>query len=223
MAAVLSHEARNLLGALGTCVQILRRNPHITRQDQELLDIIQTGSRRLNEIVSELSAFGRPKSPHFEEVDLHELVEQTSALIRRDDRCHSSIVIRHKFEPSSHKVKADRDQLGQILWHLFLNAVQAMGNQGQLRVETQKVGRKMKIAVRDTGPGIPPTVLSHIFEPLYSTKSGGVGLGLAIARRIIEQHGGQITVHSKDGKGTCFMVLLPVEPANNPQQEPRGM
>ena len=221
VAAVLDHESRNLLGALGTCVQILRRSPHITQDDKELLDIIQTGSQRLNEIVSQFSAFGHPKSPNFEEVELHKLIEETFVLLQRDERCSSSIVIRRQFDPSLYNIKADRDQLGQVFWNLFLNAVQAMGDQGQLRVETRRVGREIEILVQDTGPGIPAAVLPNIFEPLYSTKSDGMGLGLAIVRRTLEELGGHITVHSEHGTETRFMMLLPVAPKDFPNQEPR--
>ena len=221
VATVLSHEAHNLLGALTTCVQVLRRNPHLTREDAELLDIIQTGSQRLNEIVSQFSAFEHPKSPNFEEVELHELIEETIVVLQRDERCSSSIVIRRQFDSSLYNIKADRDQLGQVFWNLFLNAVQAMGDQGQLWVETRRVGREIEILVQDTGPGIPAAALPNIFEPLYSTKSDGIGLGLAIVRRTVEELGGHITVHSEHGTGTRFMMLLPVEPKDDSNQKPR--
>ncbi len=211
VAAVLGHETRNLLGALGTCVQVLRKNPQITEDDAELLDIIQSGSRRLNEIVSEFSAFGRSKAFEFEEVELRELVEQTLALLQRDDRCSPSIVMRPQLDPSVRYVRADREQMQQLLLNLFLNAVQAMGDKGQLDVETHRAGREIKILVRDTGPGIPREVLRRIFEPLYSTKSRGAGLGLSIARSIVEGHGGRIAVESENGKGTSFIVRLPIE------------
>ena len=97
-----------------------------------------------------------------------------------------------------------------------------MGDQGQLWVETRRVGREIEILVQDTGPGIPAAVLPNIFEPLYSTKSRGIGLGLAIVRCIVEEHGGQITVHSEHGMRTCFTVLLPAEPKGNPHQEPHA-
>ncbi len=212
VAAVLGHETRNLLGALETCVQLLRRNPHVTGEDAELLDIIQSGSRRLNEIVSQFSTFGNPKARKFEDVQLHELIENGLALLQRDDRCSSTIAVSRRFDAFVHNIKADREQLAQVLWNLLLNAVQAMGDQGRLEVETHRVGKEIKILVRDTGPGIPPAVLPNIFEPLYSTKSRGIGLGLSIARSIVEAHGGRIAVESKNGKGTSFIVRLPIEP-----------
>jgi len=215
VAAAVAHEARNLLGALSTCVQLLRMNPHITGEEADLLDIIQTGSQRLDEIVSDLLAFGRPRPPRFEEVDLHELIDETFALLKRDDRCPSSIVFLHQFDPSLQKVRADRDQLRQVFWNLFLNAVQAMGEKGMLHVETRSVGSQVKVLVRDTGPGIPTTVLPSIFEPFYSTKAGRTGLGLPIVRRIVEEHGGQITVDSQQGVGTCFTLSLLLDPKGN--------
>jgi signal transduction histidine kinase len=212
IAAAVSHETRNFLGALSTCVQLLQKNPHITGPDAELLDIIQSGSQWFNEVVSEVSALGCSSPPHFQDVDLHELIDETFALLQRDDRCPSSIVIRRQFDPSLQKVQVDRDQLGQVFRHLFLNAVQAMGDQGQLQVQTQRVDSQVKIFVRDTGPGIPTTILPNIFEPFYSTKSGRIGLGLAIVRRIVEEHRGQIIVDSEQETGTCFVVALPFEP-----------
>ena len=211
IAAAVSHETRNFLGALSTCVQILRTNPHITGPDAELLDIIQSGSQWFNEVVSEVSALGCSSPPHFQEVDLHELINETLALLQRGDQCPSSIVIRRQFDPAVQKVQADRDQLRQVFRHLFLNAVQAMGEQGELQVETDRLDNQVKIFVRDTGPGIPTTLLPNIFEPFYSTKSGRIGLGLALVRRIVEEHGGQITVNTEQEMGTCFVVALPLE------------
>lgn len=212
VAAVLGHETRNLLGALETCVQLLRRNPHVTGDDAELLGIIQSGSHRLNEIVSQFSSFGNPKAPKFEEVELHELIESTLALLQRDDRCSPSIVVNRRFDPDAISLSADREQLGAALWNMMLNAVQAMGDRGRLDIETRRRGGQMEVLVRDTGPGIPKDILPKIFAPLYSTKSRGAGLGLSIARSIVEAHGGTIAVESEHGKGTSFIVLLPIEP-----------
>lgn len=210
VSAVLDHEVSNLIGALTTCVQILRRNPHLTGEDAQLLDIIQAGSRRLGEIISAFSALGNRGALRTQPVDLHALIDETFARLQRDERCSSSIVIRRKFDPTVPSVEVDREQLGQAIWNLFLNAVQAMGDRGDLRVETQRVGRRIKSSIQDTGPGIPPAVFPRMFEPLYSTKPRGLGLGLAIARQIVEKHGGQIKVDSKSASGACFTVLLPI-------------
>lgn len=210
IAAAVAHETRNPLGALSNCVQLLWKNPHLTGEDAELLDIIRTETQRLNEIVSEFLAFGRPRPPHFQEVDLHELIDETLALVQRDDRCSTSILFSRQFDPFPQKVRADRDQLRQVFWNLFLNAVQAMKEKGTLCVESRNIVSGVAVLVRDTGPGIARTVLPNIFEPFYSTRPGGTGLGLAIVRRIVEEHGGQITVDSQEGVGTCFTLSLPL-------------
>lgn len=210
IAAAVAHETRNPLGALSNCVQLLWKNPHLTGEDAELLDIIRTESQRLNEIVSDFLAFGRPRPPHFQEVDLHELIDETLALVQRDDRCSSSILFSRQFDSFLQKVRADRDQLRQVFWNLLLNAVQAMKEKGTLHVESRNTATGVAVLVRDTGPGIPRTVLANIFEPFYSMRPGGTGLGLAIVRRIVEEHGGQITVDSQEGVGTCFALSLPL-------------
>ncbi len=221
--ATFRHETRNLLGALGTCVQILRKNPRLAREDAELLDIIQSGSRRLNDIISEFSAFRPHRPPHFQEVCLQEVIDETFAKLRRDDRYRSSAVtFRRDLDPLVPAIKADREQLEQALRNLLLNAVQAMGDQGQLTVETKSAGKKVKITVRDTGSGIPAKILPDIFDPFYSTKAGSLGLGLAAARYIVARHGGRIDVRSDSGGGTCFTMLLPIEQRAMSNQEYPG-
>jgi signal transduction histidine kinase len=208
IAAVVAHEARNPLGALSNCVQLLRRNPHITGEDAELLEIIHTESQRLNEIVSDFLAFGRPRPPQFESVDIHEALEATLAALRRDSRCPQAIVFVTKFDPAMPPARADRDQLAQVFWNLFLNAVQAMGDQGELKLETRNEGAHLQVCVQDTGSGIVPEAQERIFEPFYTTRAGGTGLGLAIVRRIIVEHGGEIRLDSEPGVGTCFTLTL---------------
>lgn len=208
--AVVAHEIRNPLGALSNCVELLRTNAQLTGEDKELLKIVQAETQRLNEIVSEFLAFGRPRPPRFDEVDLHELLDETLAFLQRDDRCAPSVTVVRRFAPALPKVRADRDQVRQVFWNLFLNAVQVMGEGGTLRIDTRRAGGEVEIVVRDTGPRIPATALPRIFEPFYTTKAGGTGLGLPIARRIVEEHGGHITVESHEGAGTCFTVSIPV-------------
>jgi signal transduction histidine kinase/HAMP domain-containing protein len=209
IAAVVAHEARNPLGALSNCIQLLRQNPAITGEDAELLTIMQNESKRLNDIISDFLTFGRPRAPQFTPVDLHELIDATWALLQRDDRCPKTIGFERRFDGTLTSVSADRDQLRQVFWNLLLNAVQAMRQGGTLTVETRQAGRSVEVLVRDTGAGIPAAVQARIFEPFVTTKSGGTGLGLAIVRRIVDDHGGTITVSARDGAGTCFVLSLP--------------
>jgi signal transduction histidine kinase len=209
IAAVVAHEARNPLGALSNCIQLLRGNPDVTGEDAELLSIMQAESKRLNDIISDFLAFGRPRPPQFASVDLHELVDATWALLQRDDRCSKSIDFERRFDGALAPISADRDQLRQVFWNLLLNAVQAMRQGGTLTVETRRAEGAVEIRVSDTGAGIPAAVMSRIFEPFVTTKPGGTGLGLAIVRRIVEDHGGSIGVRAREGGGTCFVLSLP--------------
>jgi signal transduction histidine kinase len=212
VATVLDHESRNLLGALKTCMQVLRRNPQLSADDKELLEIIDSGANRLGEIVGQFSAFKGSVQPRFAEVKLHLLIEQTMAALKRDERCAQAIMIERKFDSAIDGISADGAQLRQILWQLFLNAAQAMGAQGTLTVRTKRAGGEVIIGVSDTGPGIPPEARRRIYEPLYSTKTRGAGLGLTIVKRFVEQHGGRIAAQSDDGKGSSFTIRLPIEP-----------
>lgn len=211
IAAAVAHEARNPLGALSNCIQLLRGNPDIVGEDADLLTIMQSESKRLNDIVSDFLAFGRPRAPRFAPVDLHELIDETWALLQRDDRCSDTIVFERRFDTALTAVRADRDQLRQVFWNLFLNAVQAMRDEGTLTVETRRVDGDVEVCVRDTGPGIPAGILPRIFEPFVTTKAGGTGLGLAIVRRIVEDHGGRITVSAHEGEGTSVVLSLVVD------------
>jgi signal transduction histidine kinase len=208
IAAVVAHEARNPLGALSNCIGLLRGNPHLTGEDAELLAIMEGESKRLNDIVSDFLAFGRPRAPQLAPVDLHELIDATWAFLQRDDRCPRSVEFVRRFDPALPPVMADRDQLRQVFWNLLLNAAQAMRGGGRVTVETRRVPDAVEVSLRDTGPGIPANVLPRLFEPFVTTKAGGTGLGLAIVRRIVEDHGGRITVSAQDGEGTCFVLSL---------------
>jgi two-component system, NtrC family, sensor histidine kinase HydH len=211
IAAVVAHEVRNPLGALANCVQLLRTGAQLSGDNAELLDIVRTESERLNRIVSDFLAFGRPRPPSFQPVDLRELIEETWAQLRRDERCPTSIVFAPRFGSDPLKVQADPDQLRQVFWNLFLNAAQAMAAGGTLSVESRRRADAIDIEIRDTGAGISEAALPRVFEPFYTGRAGGTGLGLAIVRRIVQDHGGDVTVESWPQVGTCFAMSLPVE------------
>lgn len=209
IAAVVAHETRNPLGAISNCMQILGKHVQLSPDDAELLDIIKSETARLNMIVSDFLAYGHPRPPIFQTVDLHESIDDALSLLRRDDRCAPSIVVGRDFEPSSPSVHADPGQLRQVFWNLLLNAVQAMGSTGTLTVETRTRDGRVEIAISDTGPGISPADLPRLFEPFQTRRTGGMGLGLATVRRIVEDHGGHVSAESAVGTGTRILISLP--------------
>lgn len=206
---VLSHETRNIVGSFTTCLELLRRNPQLNKDDRELVDILQSGAGRLNEIVDQFAAFGPRPSPRFEPVDLAEIINGVVQRLRSNKRCPDAISITTRFDASIGKIPLDRAQVANVFWNLFLNAVQAMGDQGMLEIETKRSGARVEIYVRDSGPGIPASLQGKIFEPLFTTKTRATGLGLAIASLIIEEHGGNLQLHRDRERATCFIVTLP--------------
>lgn len=207
VAAAVAHEVRNPLGALSNCIQMLRKNPDITGEDAELLAIIDTEARRLNGIIAGLLEV-RARPPRFEDVPLHDTIVEAMTRLRRDGRWPAAIAFHRDFDPAMDTLRADQEQLSSVFTNLFLNAIQAMDRQGELRVETRRVADRVEIRVQDSGPGISPAVGVKIFDAFYTTKASGIGLGLAIVRRIVEDHGGHITLEPRPEVGACFVLSL---------------
>jgi signal transduction histidine kinase len=129
------------------------------------------------------------------------------------------VLLEHQVDPGTLKIvrefppaltwTVDRQQFRQVVWNLCLNAVQAMPEGGELRVSMTAVARRLVVRVNDTGEGIATADLGQIFEPFFSTKSGGTGLGLALVHRIVQDHGGEVDVQSRSGAGSTFTLTLP--------------
>ncbi len=210
VAAVLSHESRNLLGALGTCSQLLKRNPNLTPEELELLDILQSGAHRLSEIIAEFSVFRVNSTRYSSIVNLHELIDETLESLSRDERWSPELVVQRTFEPGLPMITADHERLRQMIWQLLLNAGQAQGKSGRIEVATARKGTAVRIVVGDQGIGIPKHVRPRIFEPLFTTKTRAAGLGLTIVKHVVEEHGGAIRVTRSAGNGARFVVILPI-------------
>jgi signal transduction histidine kinase len=209
IAAVMAHETRNPLGSVRNCVQTLRKHAQLSPENAELLDIIKGETDRLNAIVSDFLAYGRPRAPVFQRIDLHEAIDGALRLLRRDDRWGAGVAVSRALADPAPTVRADPDQLRQVLCNLFLNAAQAMGGKGTLHVETTADNGLVHVAVEDTGCGLAPDDVARAFEPFRSKRPGGIGLGLATVRRIVEDHGGRVALRSAPGEGTRVLVALP--------------
>ncbi len=208
-----AHEVKNPLGIILGGVQYLRARiaggPVETSEAIEALEKIKTSTLRADSIVRGLAQFGRPSNDRLEAVSLRALVEETLALMTY--RCQPrGITIQTDFKETPN-IWADKNQITQVLFNLFINAIDAMPASGILWVKTYPKKNLCVIEVADTGIGMTPEVLEKAFEPFFSTKkeTKGTGLGLSVSKGIIENHRGTITVESQPGKGTTFYIFLP--------------
>jgi signal transduction histidine kinase len=157
--------------------------------------------------IAALLDFARPDQAHPEPMDLNSLVQTVLAEAPRP----GSIGLQMDLEPDLPAALADSHQVSEVLGNLITNALQAMGDEGELRVRTwhDAGARQVLVEVSDTGPGIPEENLRRIFDPLFTTKAKGIGLGLVVCKRLVERQSGTLTVRSAEGEGAAFTVALP--------------
>lgn len=218
LSARMAHEIRNPLAAMTGSVQLLAEHGSIGDNDRKLLNIVQREADRLNLLISEFLAYARPAMPEKQRIELRPLLEEMILLLSSDPRFKDIVI--HDLVTPHMLVQADINQFRQVLLNLFTNAAEAMPDgKGKIEVEAcfQLSGadgfEKSPVAVisiTDTGHGIDPSTASHLFEPFWTTKPEGSGLGLAITYRIIEAHGGSISVETPPKGGCRFAIMLPV-------------
>jgi signal transduction histidine kinase len=210
LSAGLAHEIRNPLASIEGAASILRAEPEDAAKRNEFLGIIQIECHRLNSLLAHFLEFARPRLPDFTLVELEDIFDSVSSLAShavRDDRTK----IRIEIPPNLPKVQCDSEQLKQVLLNLVLNAVQAMPDGGTVTLSGAPGGRDtLAIRVRDEGGGVPQGHLDHIFDPFFTLKESGTGLGLSVAHGIIDQHGGSLTLESNSGRGAVFLITLPL-------------
>jgi signal transduction histidine kinase len=170
---------------------------------------------RINHIVTDLLQTARPHPPTFRKSNLNTTVEHAVMLGRQQALAKSIEITLHK-DPTLPEVEHDSDQIHQVLLNLMLNALQAIDANGKITVTLRPQGTTAVVEVADNGRGIDADHLPNIFRPFYTTKGDGTGLGLSLARRIVEGHQGRIDVTSTVGKGTSFAVILPLQRAEAP-------
>jgi len=218
LAATVAHEVNNPLFGILTYARLtlkeIGKGPRGSSAEMvEQLHIIERESKRCGDIMRNLLTFARQAPSHREPNDLNVLVGRALALVRHQAELLGIEIISH-LQEDLRPVPCDAGQIQQAVLVLLVNATEAMPRGGVLRVATELDGaaKQARVRVRDNGTGIPPEVLPQIFEPFFTTKEEQqrTGLGLAVARSIVEQHGGEITVESAPGKGTEFVVGLPL-------------
>src|SRR5215467_4514788 len=210
MATGLAHEIRNPLAGIAGVIEIIGRDLPASSPAREVVKDVRQEIARINHIVTDLLQTARPHPPKVRKSDLNITVEHAVMLGRQQALAKGIEISLHK-DPSLPEIEHDSDQIHQVLLNLLLNALQAIDRHGKVAVTLSRRDSTAVVEVTDNGRGIPAENLPNIFRPFYTTKGDGTGLGLSLARRIVEDHHGRINVTSTVGKGTTFAVLLPLQ------------
>ena len=210
LAAQITHEVRNPLSAIGLNAELLEESiaPSSSPEARRLLGAIQSEITRLAEITEEYLQFARLPSARLKRTDLNEAVKALMAFMSIE-MARGNVKIRCDCDAAVPPVNADASQLRQAFMNIVRNSFEAMPGGGELAVETRARDGMSVVTFADTGAGIPPAHLARVFDPFFSTKESGIGLGLSITQQVIAEHGGAIAVASEPGKGTTFTVTLP--------------
>ncbi len=208
LAAGLAHEIRNPLAGIAGVIEIVGRDLPPTSPARAVVKDVRQEISRISRTLSDLLETARPHPPQIRKSNLNTTVEHAVMLARQQVLSKPIKIELHK-APNLPEVEHDSDQIHQVLLNLLLNAEQAVEGAGIVTVQVGLQENCASVLISDTGRGIPPQVLSNIFRPFYTTKGNGTGLGLSLARRIVEEHHGRIEVRSVVGKGSQFTVLLP--------------
>ncbi len=215
LTAGLAHEIRNPLVAIKTLTQLLPERLEDEEFRNHFLTIASGEVERISHLVNELLDFARPSNPKLELEDINQIVDGMILLVSTESK-KKHIQIEKQYLPNLPPVKVDREQIKQVFLNILLNAIEATPEKGTITVKTRsfmKPGGQLFLQVefRDTGCGIPEEHLEEIFNPFFTTKTTGSGLGLSISNQIVQDHKGYISVESQVSKGTSFFVNLPIE------------
>jgi len=210
LAAGVAHEIRNPLSSLKGFATYFRQRYGDVPDDVKMADIMIQEVERLNRVITELLEFSRPMALKKKETDLAGLAQHALRTVEGQTR-DKEITTRADLPSGLPGACIDPDRMTQVFLNLFLNALAAMDRGGSLSVGVARHDEgTLRVAVTDTGAGIPKEDLGKVFDPYFTTKPSGTGLGLAIVHRIVEAHGGEIRLESEPGKGTTFTILLPI-------------
>jgi two-component system nitrogen regulation sensor histidine kinase GlnL len=223
MAVGVAHEIRNPLGAIRGAVQLLARELGEDPRLREYTDVLLKEVDRVNRIIEAMLDLGRPVQLRRAPLNLHQLLERVTLLQEESARSRRVSVVR-RYDPSLPPILGDEDRLIQVFHNLVVNALDAMKSGGRLTLSTRvslnplygKIdvgggkGTMVEVQVADEGAGIPTGVLTRVFDPFFTTKDRGLGLGLAVCHRILEEHHGAIQVESTEGRGTVVTCFLPI-------------
>jgi signal transduction histidine kinase len=211
LSAGIAHEVRNPLGSIKGSIEILGEDISESHPKREFVEIIKNETARLNSLVTEFLRFARPPHPSVESTSLNELLRSAVRLVEREAH-ESGVEIKWNKRSELPTASVDRDQIRQVLLNLMLNSIQAMPNGGVIELNSRfdRTSDLVEFEIRDEGEGLNKEDLDSIFNPFFTTKPQGTGLGLSVSHQLVQNHGGQITARKNDDRGLTLCVRLPV-------------
>jgi len=213
MAASIAHEVKNPLGSIKGAAQIIKDKSTPEKDRDEFAQIIEKESDRLDKVVRDFLSYSRPAPSHFTDIDICDALNTAQRHLKYQAEKQGVKIIFNSANKAT--VKGDPEKLHQLFLNILLNAIQAPADGGMIEIPCKEIfdkkNRMIRVEIRDNGPGIPDDVLQKIFDPFFSTKSQGTGLGLATARAIVTEHKGTIVVDSGPGEGATFIVTFPAK------------
>jgi len=214
MAAGISHEIRNPLGIIRSSAELLKKKVAKIDPSNTMPDIIVEESSRLNSIITDFINFAKPGSPRLNLCRIEEVIEKNITFLSMQMK-EKGYTLKKDYQNHLPEIQADADMLYQSFLNIFLNAMQAMPNGGIIKVAIRSNGKAVFINFDDEGQGIANEILEKIWDPFFTTKETGTGLGLGMVKNIIESHGGNIQIVNKIEGGTRVTVEMPVEIPNS--------
>jgi hypothetical protein len=213
VAAGLAHEIKNPLAGIKGAIEIIRDGMPEDDSHRMILAEVLSEVNRIDRSVINLLSYSKPKKPDFVKTDLVSLIRDVISFLRKmaDSK---GILLKLHSSTEIPPITADENDLRQLFMNLIINSIEAMETHGQVCINLKvNADSKLRVEVSDNGPGVPHDKLGKIFQPFYTSKKQGTGLGLATCKRIVLDHGGEIRVESEWGKGTTFLVDLPLSTA----------
>jgi len=210
MAAVMAHEVRTPLGILRSSAQLLERQPNLGERERELTGFIISETDRLNRLVTMLLECASPRAPDFKPHDLHEIIDHVLDLLTSKAE-HKQVRLERQLMAINSILVCDREQLIQIVLNLVINALHFVADDGRIVVATHNEADSLVMSVADDGPGIPADLRPRVFDPFFTRREGGIGLGLTIVQQIVQVHHGEIWVTESRWGGACFNIRFELD------------
>lgn len=209
MSAIMAHEVRTPLGIITTSAQWLQTETGLSAEGREMAQFILDESVRLRKLVTTLLECARPREPRMLQINVHELLAHVLGLLSIQAE-QKSLQIDRQLTAQQPLIQGDSELLTQVFLNLLVNAIQIVPKQGKICISSYSLPKHLAIEIADNGPGINPADYSRLFEPFFTKRQGGIGLGLTVTRQIVLAHHGEISVSASNWGGACFKLTLPI-------------